>query len=320
MLDPEAKALLEAVKASGRPDLSTLTPPEARKVYKETRAAITPDPPEVSEVDNIAAPGPNGPIPLRYYRPAGVDKKELLPVLVFYHGGGWVIGDLDTHDIACRGLANEARCAVVSVDYRMGPEFKFPAAVEDAYAAMHWVATEDKHLRINPKKLAVGGDSAGGNLAAVVAILARDKLRAGEEGVPKIAYQLLVYPATDMHMKTASHARYGKDHLLTRDSMDWFQAQYLNDETDRLDWRASPLLAKHLDGLPPAYIVVAGHDPLRDEGEAYAHALKQAGVPVAFREFPGQVHGFMLAGRVVPQANQAIAEMGVALKLAFGQG
>lgn len=320
MLDPEAKLFLEAVKAAGRPDVSTLTPPEARKLYKETRGAVTPEPPEVSELDNIAAPGPHGPIPLRYYRPAGVDKREPIPVLVFYHGGGWVIGDLDTHDVVCRSLANEARCAVVSVDYRMGPEDKFPAAVDDAYAAAHWVAGEAKSLRIDPDKLAVGGDSAGGNLAAVVCLMARGKRKDGDESAPKIAYQLLIYPATDMHMDTESHKRYAKDHLLTRDSMDWFQLQYLNGAADRDDWRASPLRAKSLAGLPPAYVLVAGHDPLRDEGEAYAMALKKAGVPVAFREFPGQIHGFVVLGKVIPQATQAIAEMGTALKLAFGQG
>ena len=320
MLDTEAKAFLDAVKLAGRPDVSTLSVPDARKLYRETRGAVTPEPPEMSEVDNIAAPGPHGPIPLRYYRPAGVDKKELLPVLVFYHGGGWVIGDLDTHDVVCRLLSNEARCAVVSVDYRMGGEYKFPAAVDDAYAAASWVATEAKHLRIDPARLAVGGDSAGGNLAAVVCLLAREKAAAGETDVPKIAYQLLIYPATDMHMNTGSHERYAKDHLLTRASMDWFQQQYLASEADRDDWRASPLRAKSLAHLPPAYVIVAGHDPLRDEGEAYAKALQAAGVPVAFREFPGQIHGFVVLGKVIPQAGQAIAEMGVALKLAFGLG
>ncbi len=320
MLDTEAKAFLEAVKAAGRPDVATLTPPEAREVYRETRGAVTPEPPEMSEIDNIAAPGPHGPIPLRYYRPAGVDKREPIPVLVFYHGGGWVIGDLDTHDVVCRLLSNAARCAVVSVDYRMGPEHKFPAAVDDAYAAAHWVAGEAKSLRIDPEKLAVGGDSAGGNLAAVVALMARGKRKEGDASAPKIGYQLLIYPATDMHMDTKSHESFAKDHLLTRASMDWFQLQYLNGAQDRDDWRASPLRAKSLAGLPPAYVVVAGHDPLRDEGEAYAEALKKAGVPVAFREFPGQIHGFVVLGKVVPQAGQAIAEMGVALKLAFGQG
>lgn len=319
MLDPEAKALLDAVKAANRPEYADLGAEGARKLYKDTRGAVTPPPPEVSEVDNIAAPGPHGPIPLRYYRPAGVDKKEQLPAVVFYHGGGWVIGDLDTHDVACRTLANEARCAVVSVDYRMGPEHKFPCAVDDAYAALLWVADEAKRLRIDPSRIAVGGDSAGGNLAAVVCIAVREKTRAGEAGVPKVVYQLLIYPATDMHMDTESHKRFGVGHLLTRSAMDWFQMQYLNNEADRDDWRASPLRAKSLAGLPPAYVVVAGHDPLRDEGEAYAMALKAAGVPVAFREFPGQIHGFVVMGKAIPQANQALAEMGVALKLAFGQ-
>jgi acetyl esterase len=320
MLDTEAKAFLEAVRAAGRPDVSTLSPADARKLYKETRGAVTPEPPEMSEIDNIAAPGPHGPIPLRYYRPAGVDKKEPIPVLVFYHGGGWVIGDLDTHDVVCRLLSNEARCAVVSVDYRMGPEHKFPAAVEDAYSAAHWVAGEATALRIDPDKLAVGGDSAGGNLAAVVALMARGKRKDGDESAPKIGYQLLIYPATDMAMTTDSHKAFARDHLLTRDSMDWFQEQYLNGAVDRDDWRASPLRAKSLAGLPPAYVLVAGNDPLRDEGEAYADALKKAGVPVAFREFPGQIHGFVVLGKVMPQAGQAIAEMGTALKLAFGQG
>ncbi|HEX6956508.1 MAG TPA: alpha/beta hydrolase [Ferrovibrio sp.] len=315
MLDKEAKAVLDAIKAANRPEYSTLTPAEARKLYKETRAAVTPEPPEISELDNIAAPGPNGPIPLRYYRPADVEKKEVLPALVYYHGGGWVIGDLDTHDVVCRTLCNEGRCAVVSVDYRMGPEFKFPAAVEDAYAAGKWVAEEARQLRIDPKRLAVGGDSAGGNLATVVALMARDM-----KGVPAIAYQLLIYPATDMHMNTESHRRYGEGHLLTRPSMDWFQEQYLNGPADREDWRASPILAKSLKGVPPAYVLVAGNDPLRDEGEAYAMALRKAGVPVVFREFEGQIHGFITMGRVIPQAGQALAEMGVALKLAFGQG
>jgi acetyl esterase len=320
MLDKEAEVFLAAVKAANRPEYSTLGPEGARKLYKETRGAVTPAAPDMSEVDNIAAPGPHGPIPLRYYRPAGVDKREPIPVLVFYHGGGWVFGDLDTHDVACRLLCNEARCAVVSVDYRMGPEHKFPAAVEDAYAAAHWVAGEATALRVDASRFAVGGDSAGGNLAAVVCLMARGKRKDGDETAPKIGYQLLIYPATDMVMTTESHKRYGEGHLLTRNAMDWFQQQYLNGAADRDDWRASPLRAKSLAGLPPAYVLVAGNDPLRDEGEAYADALRKAGVPVVFREFPGQIHGFVVLGKAIPQAGQAIAEMGTALKLAFGQG
>ena len=315
MLDKEAKDFLDAVRLANRPDYATMTPKEARKLYKATRGAVTPEPPQMSEVDNIAAPGPHGPIPLRYYRPAGVGKREVLPVLVFYHGGGWVIGDLDTHDVVCRTLSNESRCAVVSVDYRMGPEYKFPMGIDDAYAAVKWVAGEAKTLRIDPDRVAVGGDSAGGNLATVVALLARDV-----EDAPKIAYQLLIYPATDMYMTTESHRKFGEGHLLTRSSMDWFQEQYLTGPEDRDDWRASPLRAEDLAGLPPAYVLIAGNDPLRDEGEAYAMALKAAGVSVVLREFEGQIHGFITLGKVVPQAGQAMAEMGVALKLAFGQG
>ena len=176
------------------------------------------------------------------------------------------------------------------------------------------MSREAKSLRVDPARVAVGGDSAGGNLAAVVCLLARDV-----EDAPKIAYQLLIYPATNMHMDTESHRKFGLGHLLTRPSMDWFQEQYLNGPEDRDDWRASPLHAESLAGLPPAYVVIAGNDPLRDEGEAYAMALKAAGVPVAFREFPGQIHGFVVMGKAIPQANQALAEMGVALKLAFGQ-
>lgn len=315
MLDKEAKDFLDAVKLANRPDYSTMSPKETRKFYKDTRKAVIPEPPEMSEVDNIAAPGPHGPIPLRYYRPAEVDKKEPLPILVYYHGGGWVFGDLDTHDVVCRTLSNEGRCAVVSVDYRMGPEFKFPIAIDDAYAAVKWVAEEAKTLRVDPRRLAVGGDSAGGNLAAVVSLLARDV-----EDAPKIAYQLLIYPATDMHMTTESHRKFAEGHLLTRATMDWCQEHYLGSPADRDDWRASPLRAEKLSGLPPAYVLIAGNDPLRDEGEAYAMALKAAGVPVVLREFEGQVHGFIAMGRIMPQANQALAEMGVALKLAFGQG
>ena len=311
MLDQEAKALLEAVAKANRPAYEAVGAAAARKLYKETRAAVTPPAPEVSLVANMAAPGPHGPIPLRYYRPLGAEPRANLPVLVFYHGGGWVIGDLDTHDVVCRTLANEGQCAVVSVDYRMGPEFKFPAAVADAYAALKWVHADAAHLHVDAARIAVGGDSAGGNLAAVMALMARDT------GGPGLRLQLLIYPATDMAMDTASHKAFAEGHLLTHASMTWFQMMYLNGPADTADWRASPLKAKSLADLPPAHVIVAGNDPLRDEGEAYAKALQAAGNAASFREFPGSIHGFITMGKVLPQAGEALAECGAALKAAF---
>ena len=311
MLDEEAKALLEAVAKASRPAYESVGAVAARKLYKETRGAVTPPAPDVALAANMAAPGPHGPIPLRYYRPLGAEARAALPVLVFYHGGGWVIGDLDTHDVVCRTLANEGQCAVVSVDYRMGPEFKFPAAVDDAFAALKWVAHEAAHLHVDATRIAVGGDSAGGNLAAVAALMARDA------GGPGLRLQLLIYPATDMAMDTASHQAFAEGHLLTRSSMVWFQMMYLNGAADMADWRASPLKAASLADLPPAHVIVAGNDPLRDEGEAYAKALQAAGNIATFREFPGAIHGFITMGKVLPQAGQALAESGAALKAAF---
>lgn len=313
MLDLEAKNLLTAVAAANRPAFETIGAAAARKLYKETRAAVSPAPPDVAVAQDLSASGPNGPIPVRYYRPVRSTEAQVLPLLVFYHGGGWVIGDLDTHDVVCRTLCNHSGAAVLSVDYRMGPEHKFPAAVEDAYAALLWAKAEAEagRLAVDGARLAVGGDSAGGNLAAVACLLAR------QAGGPAIAFQLLIYPATDMVMTTRSHAEFGEGHLLTRSTMAWFQQQYLRNDADQQDWRASPLRAADLSGLPPAFVLVAGHDPLRDEGEAYAKALERAGNAVVFREFPGQIHGFITMGKVLPQANMALAEMGEALKQAF---
>lgn len=311
MLDEEAKALLEAVAKASRPAYESVGAVAARKLYKETRSAVSPPAPDVALAANMAAPGPHGPIPLRYYRPLGAEARAALPVLVFYHGGGWVIGDLDTHDVVCRTLANEGQCAVVSVDYRMGPEHKFPAAVDDAFAALKWVAHEAAHLHVDATRIAVGGDSAGGNLAAVAALMARDA------GGPGLRLQLLIYPATDMAMDTASHQAFAEGHLLTRSSMTWFQMMYLNGPADMADWRASPLKAVSLADLPPAHVIVAGNDPLRDEGEAYAKALQAAGNIATFREFPGSIHGFITMGKVLPQAGQALAESGAALHAAF---
>lgn len=291
-LHPQVVQLLERAAKSPLPPYYEVPAHVARRIYRDTRAALSPKPPEVAEARLLIAPGP---IALRAYRPHGSKPEEKLPALVYFHGGGWVIGDLDTHDVLCRQLANGARCAVYSVDYRMGPEHPFPAAVEDCLAATAFVA--GRHERV-----AVGGDSAGGNLAAVVALLAR------EAGGPAIAFQLLIYPVTDQRMQHASIQRNGEGYLLTKKAMDYFQAQYLPGKQDRVDWRASPLLAQSLAGLPPAYVMTAGYDPLVDEGRAYAERMASQGVEVAYREYPDMVHGFILFGGVLDTANAAVAE------------
>jgi acetyl esterase len=291
-LHPQVVQLLERAAKSPLPPFYEVPVHVARRIYRDTRAALSPRAPDVAEARLLIAPGP---VALRAYRPAGSRPEEALPALVYFHGGGWVIGDLDTHDVLCRQLANGARCAVYSVDYRMGPEHPFPAAVEDCLAATAFVA--GRHERV-----AVGGDSAGGNLAAVVALLARDA------GAPSIAFQLLIYPATDQRMQHASIQRNGEGYLLTKQAMDYFQAQYLPRKEDFVDWRASPLLAKSLARLPPAYVITAGYDPLLDEGRAYAERMASEGVEVAYREYPDMVHGFILFGGVLDTANVAVAE------------
>ena len=300
MLHPQARALLDLMEARGVPPIHTLSPADARATYRDRRNVTQPPPAEVAEVRELIADGPHGAIPLRCYRPLGADD-EALPVLVYFHGGGWVIGDLDTHDSLCRALANASGCAVVAVDYRMGPEHRFPAAVDDALAATRWVHTHAAELRLDPARLAVGGDSAGGNLAAVVAIAARDA------GDLPVAFQLLIYPATDMRRVHPSHTANGDGYLLTRDTMAYFHDHYIDDPKHDIDWRASPLLHADLAGLPPALVVTAGYDPLRDEGLAYAGALTAAGNRASQVCFERQIHGFITMGKVLDEANTAVA-------------
>jgi acetyl esterase len=310
-LHPQVVALLERVARSPLPPYATVPPFVARRIYHDTRAALSPAPPAVAEAKLVLAPGPGGPIPLRAYRPAGADPGAVLPALLYFHGGGWTFGDLDTHDVVCRQLANGARCAVFSVDYRMGPESPFPAAVDDCLAATRWVAAEAGTLRVDAQRIAVGGDSAGGNLAAVVALAARDG------GGPRLCFQLLVYPATDQRMGFPSIARNGEGYLLTRQSMEYFRGHYLPRRADWDDWRASPLLAQSLSGLPPALVITAGFDPLVDEGKAYAERLAREGVKTAYREYPDMVHGFLLLGGVLDTANAAVEACCGALRTAY---
>ena len=299
MLHPQARALLDLMVEKGVPPTHTMAPPQARTMYRERRSFTQPEPPHCL-VRELAMPGPAGPIALRLYRPADSAAAAALPVLVYYHGGGWVIGDLDTHDTLCRELANGSGCAVVSVDYRLAPEHRFPAAVDDSVAALRWVHDNAATLQVDPARIAVGGDSAGGNLAAVVAIAARDA------GGPAIALQLLLYPATDMRRTAPSHRANGQGYLLTSDSLAYYHDHYLADATHDLDWRASPLLHEDLRGLPPAFVLTAGYDPLRDEGLQYAQRLTAAGNPPTQVCIERQIHGIALMGRVIDEANAAV--------------
>jgi len=300
MLDPQAKALLALIEEKGIPPVHELTPTEARKWYRDRRFYTQPAPPEMALVADLACDGPRGPIALRHYRPLGSAADAALPALVYMHGGGWVIGDLDTHDVLCRELSQGAGCAVVSVDYRMGPEHRFPAAFDDCLAALGWVHDNAATLRIDRSRLAVGGDSAGGNLAALVAIAARGQ-------GPRLAFQLLIYPATDLRCESASFARNGNGYLLTAQSVAYYLGHYLADATTRSDPRVSPLLAEDLRDLPPALVLTAGFDPLRDEGIAYAQRLSEAGNRASLVSFERQIHGFVTMGKVIDEANAAVA-------------
>jgi len=301
MLHPQAKFLLDLMVERQIPPTHTLSPTDARAFYRERRAVTQPEPPPIAETRDVQAAGPHGPIPLRLYHPlSAAQRKTPPPVLVYYHGGGWVIGDLDTHDTLCRELANSAGCAVVAVDYRMGPEHRFPAAVDDCIAATRWVRDHAAELGVDASRLAVGGDSAGGNLATVVAIALRDA------GDLPVRFQLLIYPATDQRRGWPSHTSNGQGYLLTADTMAYFHNHYIPDKALDLDWRASPLLHPDLSKLPPALVLTAGYDPLRDEALQYSHRLTQAGNACTHINFERQIHGFITMGRVIDEANTAV--------------
>ncbi len=307
-LDPQAQAVIDLVIKSGRPAYNTLSPKDARQLFRETRPASTPTPPEIGAVRNLVANGPGGPIPLRVYRPAGVAASVALPGLMYFHGGGWVIGDLDTHDVLCRQLTAEAGVTVVNVDYRLAPEHKFPAAADDAWAATRWTVAHASEFGVDAGRLAVGGDSAGGNLAAVVALQARDT------GAPIIKLQVLVYPVTDVAAESRSYQDFSEGYMLTRESMRWFTAHYLAAAGQANDWRVSPLRASSHAGLPPALVVTAGFDPLRDEGAAYAAKLQQAGVLVDYVCYGGMIHGFAGMGKLIETGNRAVSHIAATLR------
>lgn len=307
-LNPQAKHVLDLMASSGQPTMDKMTPKDARLAFTMGLKMLQSPPAKVAEVRDLKIPGPAGDIAARLYRPAVGEADVALPVCVYFHGGGFVIGDLDGYDSLCRQLANAAACVVISVDYRLAPEAPFPAAVDDCFAAAQWVAAQAADLNIDPSRLAVGGDSAGANLATVVSLLARDA------GAPKIAYQLLIYPVADMQGETESARRNADGYFLTADLMRYFLGHYLSDPSHAADWRASPLRAPKLKGLPPASVLVCGFDPLHDDGVRYAEALKRAGVAVAFTDLPDQIHGLFSLDGAIPAASTALAGLARELK------
>ena len=309
-LDPQVAAVLEAAKKAGVAELWQLSPEEARAEYRRRTERLKMDV-DIHRCEDREIDGPGGQIPIRIYTPRELGSGEKLPVLVWYHGGGYVIGDLDTHDSACRALANEADCIVVAVDYRLAPENKFPAAVEDCFAALKWVAKNAAQLNADERRVAVGGDSAGGNLATVVSLLARNA------GGPGIVFQLLIYPVTAPEPETKSHHAFAEGYLLTRKTITWFFTHYLRSSKDTKDFRYAPLESDDLSSLPPALVIVAGYDPLRDEGVEYAEALIHAGNRVRLSNYEGMVHGFYLMGGMVDTSRRAISESAAMLRDAF---
>lgn len=310
MLDLQARALLEQAAAQGAPDFADLSPAECRAFFREFLKTVDKPVPASVTVEDRSLPGPEGgELGLRLYRPQGAG--AALPVLLYFHGGGWVIGGLDEYQGVCGNLAAKSGCLVVSVDYRLAPEHPFPAAVDDCYAALEWVAEHAAELGADPARIAVAGDSAGGNLATVVALLARDR------NGPALRYQALIYPAVALTTEGYdSYRRNGEGYFLTNRAMAYFGEHY---RPDLSDVRATPLSADSLEGLPPALVLVAGYDPLRDEGVDYAGRLMSAGVPVVLSEYPGMIHGFFSMSAVCDAGGQAVAQVAAAVESALAE-
>jgi acetyl esterase len=306
-LDPQARAVLDQMAEAGGPPINELSVNEARQASAALTAMQGPPEP-VGSVEERTLLGPGGGIPVRIYVPCG---KGPFPVLLYFHGGGWVIGDIESSDGLCRTLTNSVGCIVVSVDYRLAPEHPFPAAADDAYLATLWVATNAPSFGGDPSRIAVCGDSAGGNLAAVVAQIARDR------GKPAICFQLLIYPVIDAGCDSPSYGENAEGYFLTKDAMQWFWHHYVRNDADRNHPYASPLRARNLSGLPAALVITAEFDPLRDEGERYAEGLRAAGTPVQLTRYDGMIHGFFAMSAVIDQGRTAIRQSAAALRTAF---
>jgi len=311
-LDPQSAWVLELVEKADYPLLESLSVAEARAQYENTAWRLDFEPVSMAQVEDHEVPVDGAAISARAYTPETVTKVGA-PTLVYLHGGGWVVGSVETHDRLCRSLAARARCKIVSIDYRLAPEHPFPGPVEDAVAAFRWVAANADALSVDAARIAIGGDSAGGNLAAVACQQLRD---AGDAMAP--CFQLLIYPATDFAGDYPSRSANAEGYVLTQTLIEWFDAHYRGDWTDLKDPRLSPLRASSLEGLPPALVVTAGYDPLHDEGMAYARALAEAGVAAEHQDYPGMLHGFFNFGGAVDVAAQAVGEAAKELRHAFG--
>jgi acetyl esterase len=308
-LHPQIEKVLEAMAKLELKPIEAMTPAEAREQMEQMAASRKAEPLPTARIENRTIPGPAGQIPVRVYWP---NASGIRPAIVYYHGGGHVIGSLDSHDLVARNLCGGAEAVVVSIDYRMGPEHRFPAAVEDSFAGLEWVHASAASLGADPDRLGVHGDSAGANLAAVVALIARDK------GGPKMRLQSLVYPVADFRMGNESYEKYATGcGILTADAMKWFRGHYLRTMDDATDWRASPLLAPSFAGVAPAIVIAAECDVLHDEGLAYAEALKAAGVAVEYRRYAGMIHAFFGMMPAVDDAMNAQRAVWAAFKAAF---
>lgn len=312
-LDPVMKMILDQMALQPGPKMHEVSASDARAMFGALMELAGPKDVPIGKTANLKCPGPGGDIPLRVYTPVA-PSADALPALVFFHGGGFVIGNLDTHDGLCRMLANEAGVRVIAVDYRLGPEHKFPAAVDDAFAALSYVEANAANLGVDANRIAVGGDSAGGALAAIVAQMAHDT------GSPEIAFQLLLFPVTQIGTTTSSMEKYAEGYFLERAGLDWFFANYLPKGADTRDPRISPLAASSLAGLPPAYLMTAECDPLHDEGLQYADKLRGAGIAVEVADHAGLVHDFIYLQGMLPQAAQAMKEAAAAVKKALTAG
>lgn len=306
-LDPQVVQVMEAMAALGLPPADTVSPEEARANAKLRKRSPGP---EVAKVEDRTIPGPDSDVPVRIYTP---ESSGPFPILVWFHGGGWVVGDLESADGSARNLCVGGQCVVVSVDYRLAPDAKFPGPAEDCWAATIWAVDNAARINGDPTRLAVGGDSAGGNLAAVMALMA------AERGGPEIALQLLIYPVTDVNFNTVSYSDNAEGYSLTKVGMQWYWEHYLENDADALNPYAAPLQAESLVGQPPALVITAEFDPLRDEGEAYAKRLTEAGVATTVTRYDGMIHGFFSMTAVVDKSQQAMDQASSALRSAFSE-